>query len=752
MSVYIGHSSGSKPSVAAAAAADILEAELALGGTPPGNRYYGTNATAVRGFYPLPTGGPGGGATNLGINLTATVVTLSSSSGTGVDIPAATVTLAGAMTAADRIKLNGIATGATANASDSALRDRSTHTGTQSMSTIAGLASALGLKADLSAATFGNLGATDYISIFDTQSSFTLTLEFATDLTNDQTITFPNASGTIALVGHQHVINDLSNASPLGKSLLALATPGATRFAAFNSAGTVTLLDEPNFRSAIGAPAADDPRFTDARTPTAHAHPASAISDSTTLGRALMTAANPSAVRYVRINSDNSVSLLDAAAFLSAIGGGAGSPAGSGTEIQFRNGTGFGAVPNSSVSGGAVTFGGAENYGSTPQVLLSLRNTTAATNPAAQQVFTGQQSSPAFQVEGQGWDYTGGVAASTPVRVRGYLQPQTPFGLAAAPNILFRIETQVGAGAWSRLVEFRQSPAQGFYANFGPSGTVSLGGSSNTGSFPDGASTAAVILSGTTSAVDAVRMTGSGGLVWTSDGTIFSSISTWMRRRAAANVCFGAADAAAPVAQTISVQGVSAGTSNTSGALWSLDCSQGTGTGTGGAARIRTAPAGSSGTAQNGFVDSFTVRPGRGIALSNGNFAAASDCIAEMTVLRGSTSGTTPVILSESALGGGLAIPLNAVMQAIVLVQGMSEAGDVARYARQICVKNFAGTSTLQSSPVTVGADDSGTTALSITVSDSTDTLDISVTGTAGTNWRWNAAVFDGELVRNVPA
>ena len=43
---------------------------------------------------------------------------------------------AGFMTGADKTKLDGVATGATANATDAALRDRSTHTGTQLASTI----------------------------------------------------------------------------------------------------------------------------------------------------------------------------------------------------------------------------------------------------------------------------------------------------------------------------------------------------------------------------------------------------------------------------------------------------------------------------------------------------------------------------------------------------------------------------------------------------------------------------------------
>lgn len=57
-----------------------------------------------------------------------------------------TTTTSGLMSATDKTKLNGISTGATANATDSALRDRSTHTGTQSISTIANLQNTLDVK------------------------------------------------------------------------------------------------------------------------------------------------------------------------------------------------------------------------------------------------------------------------------------------------------------------------------------------------------------------------------------------------------------------------------------------------------------------------------------------------------------------------------------------------------------------------------------------------------------------------------
>lgn len=80
--------------------------------------------------------GDGGGATNLTVTPSSTSITVVSSTGTDGVIGAASPSLAGVMTAADKTKLNGIATGATANSSDSFLLSRSNHTGTQTASSI----------------------------------------------------------------------------------------------------------------------------------------------------------------------------------------------------------------------------------------------------------------------------------------------------------------------------------------------------------------------------------------------------------------------------------------------------------------------------------------------------------------------------------------------------------------------------------------------------------------------------------------
>lgn len=58
------------------------------------------------------------------------------------------------MTATERTKLTGIAAGATANATDASLRDRSTHTGSQAISTVTNLQTTLDGKAPLASPSF----------------------------------------------------------------------------------------------------------------------------------------------------------------------------------------------------------------------------------------------------------------------------------------------------------------------------------------------------------------------------------------------------------------------------------------------------------------------------------------------------------------------------------------------------------------------------------------------------------------------
>ena len=111
---------------------------------------------------------------------------------------------------------------------------------------------------------------------------------------------------------------------------------------------------------------------------------------------------------------------------------------------------------------------------------------------------------------------------------------------------------------------------------------------------------------------------------------------TFIERLGAANIRLGAPDAAAPVAQTLSMQNVVAGTSNTAGANFTINLSRGTGNARGGGFEIQATAAGSSGTSQNALaniLDYNVTTPGNwtftGTVIFNGAFqvtgAAAVD-------------------------------------------------------------------------------------------------------------------------------
>ena len=112
------------------------------------------------------------------------------------------------------------------------------------------------------------------------------------------------------------------------------------------------------------------------------------------------------------------------------------------------------------------------------------------------------------------------------------------------------------------------------------------------------------------------QVTSGGSLTLGSNNSTISlgaSNDTTLSRQAAANWHLGFPDAATPVAQTLGVQGVVAGTSNTAGALWIQSDSAGTGSAASGGFEWDVHPAGSSGTAQNAAAAAFTIS-GAGLA------------------------------------------------------------------------------------------------------------------------------------------
>lgn len=126
------------------------------------NLFVGDGVTPFLELQPITGGGGGGGgeggSTNLTTQRSATTVTIASDTGTDAVIPAAD-TSAGVMSATQKTKLDGVAAGATANLSDSTLLNRSSHTGSQPISTVTGLQTALDSKGTSNLA-LGTTGST----------------------------------------------------------------------------------------------------------------------------------------------------------------------------------------------------------------------------------------------------------------------------------------------------------------------------------------------------------------------------------------------------------------------------------------------------------------------------------------------------------------------------------------------------------------------------------------------------------------
>lgn len=145
-------------------------------------------------------------------------------------------------------------------------------------------------------------------------------------------------------------------------------------------------------------------------------------------------------------------------------------------------------------------------------------------------------------------------------------------------------------------------------------------------------------------------------------GTLVLTSDLYLRRSAAASLQLGAADAAAPVAQTLGVQSVVAGTSNTAGVNFTIKGSAGTGTGAGGSIIFQVAPAGGAGSSQNAFATALTIASNKtatfagdilgttGITLATGSNRSVASAGSKM--LLGDSSDTYAVAISGAANAG----------------------------------------------------------------------------------------------------
>lgn len=201
----------------------------------------------------------------------------------------ATTTVGGFMSSTDKVKLNGVATGATANSTDATLLNRANHTGTQSQSTITNLTTDLSAKQDLLVNTVniksvngtsllgaGNIvvssgGSTTFTGLTDTPATYTgQALKFTRINSGETALEFVSLgsaaysnSGDFANSSHTHanatttVSGFMSNVDKVKLDTIATGATAnssdATLLARANHTGTQTSLTISDFNSAVDA-------------------------------------------------------------------------------------------------------------------------------------------------------------------------------------------------------------------------------------------------------------------------------------------------------------------------------------------------------------------------------------------------------------------------------------------------------------------------------------------------------------------
>jgi hypothetical protein len=159
---------------------------------------------------------------------------------------------------------------------------------------------------------------------------------------------------------------------------------------------------------------------------------------------------------------------------------------------------------------------------------------------------------------------------------------------------------------------------------------------------------------------------------------------------------------------------------------------------------------------QNQATAQFATTIGGQQALANrlamqahaaGQFSAIGDAQRARFVLRNKTTTNSAVELFIDGSSARLAIPSGKVVALTINIAGISSTGAaVAHYLRQYALKNVAGTTTEVYAPITIGTDNAAGTSIALSASDASDSLIVSVTGTAATIWRWVASVDAVEI------
>jgi hypothetical protein len=157
-----------------------------------------------------------------------------------------------------------------------------------------------------------------------------------------------------------------------------------------------------------------------------------------------------------------------------------------------------------------------------------------------------------------------------------------------------------------------------------------------------------------------VNLANACGVAWSSGASYFNAKDLFLTRRGAANLRLGTVDAAAPVAQTLSVQSVVAGTSNTAGTSLTITGSQSTGSGAGGSIVFETAAANSGGgaTVQNTLATAMVIDSVKTVRLGTGYTVATLPAAGTAGRRTYVTDATAPTFLGVLIGGGAVVCPV----------------------------------------------------------------------------------------------
>jgi hypothetical protein len=145
---------------------------------------------------------------------------------------------------------------------------------------------------------------------------------------------------------------------------------------------------------------------------------------------------------------------------------------------------------------------------------------------------------------------------------------------------------------------------------------------------------------------------------WSSTSLASGATDLTLSRKGAANLRFGAADAASPIAQTLSVQSVVAGTTDGAGQNFTFTGSQGTGSGAGGSIIFQVAPAGSAGSAQNALATAMVIDSVKTVRLGTGYTVATLPAAGTAGRRTYVTDALAPTFLGALTGGGAVVSPV----------------------------------------------------------------------------------------------